>query len=176
MNKSGFTLVEILVSLGIFIVGFASVISLMFAAYSSHNRAVTLFTQSLVAKNFMEKIRETENEKSENSLGVSLRDIISNVTQTAKPDTIRESLLYPGMCYDYQIEYTGAEQLTTEDEREKTWDCVKISIWVFERKYVSRYHNSCNSAPGLDMKDFNTYGLYCFSIINKIQMPKGTHT
>ena len=176
MNKSGFTLIEILVSLGIFVVGFASVMSLMFAAYSSHDRAVSLFTQSLVAQNFIEKIREAENEKSNDSSTNSLREIISEVTQSVGPDTIRESTLYPGIFYDYRIEYTGAEQVSSLDERAATWDCVKISIWVFDLKYISRYRSSRDSASGIDMNDFKKYGLYCFSIINKTDMPKGTHT
>ena len=88
-SRSGFTLVEILVALGIFVVGMGSIVGLLMAATWSHRQAqietdVTLLVDSLVSE-------------IESSPRFVIKQPLANIQK-------RESRQYPGFSYNVRFE------------------------------------------------------------------------
>jgi hypothetical protein len=118
MTDRGFTLIEIVTALGIFIIGFVSVMSLFMGAYKAQEDGQSLLTLTLVAESIYTTVREPE---------VSgLRTVFENV---AAPGVIGidESADYPG--YFYYITY---DPYGTDPGNE---NCVYLTIHVFEQRY-----------------------------------------
>ncbi len=118
----GFTLIEIVAALGIFIVGFVSVMSLFLGAYKMQDEARNLITESLVAESIYTTIREPELD--------GLQTVFSNV---ASPGVIgiSKSVDYPGYLYYITYEPFG---VNSSDERR-----AYVTIHVFEEKYEKAF-------------------------------------
>jgi hypothetical protein len=116
--KAGFTLIEIIVALGVFMLGFVSVMSLYFGGYRSQEHARVQLTQSLIAENVFGSLKEPEI--------AGLKTAFTGVT-VAQTAAIQESGTFPGYSYFYTYEPYGTD---ASDKRR-----LFVTIYVFESKH-----------------------------------------
>lgn len=88
-RQAGFTLLEILVALGIFVVAVSSIVSLLLVAASSHKRAVDRTRAALLAEAVFADL------EGQRRVGQPLQPI----TAGKHPD-------FPGMFYDLELEFS----------------------------------------------------------------------
>jgi len=150
MSRRGFTLVEIVVSLGVFLLGFVSVMSLFLGGYRTQETARIRVVESIIADNLFAVLNEPE-------LG-GLKTFLSNVTGP-KASAIQESMHYPGYSYFYTVEPigpSGGEKRT-----------LLLTIYVFETKYRSTlYEKDYSTLSPEEKAEYDRRCVKCFTIID----------
>jgi len=121
-SRAGFTLVEIIVSLGVFLLGFVSVMSLFFGGFRTQERARVRVTESLIAENVFASLKEPEIA----GLKTAFTGVIALQTAAIQP-----SGTFPGYSYFYTYEPYG----TQPAEKHRLF----VTIYVFESKYETIY-------------------------------------
>ena len=151
MSRAGFSLVEILMSLGIFLLGFVSVMGLFIGGFKTQEVARSHITESLVAESLFETLKEAEHPviKSE------LKDI-SGPTKLG----IRSSECFPGYCYFYTVEPYGTGQVATE------WEKLFVTIYVFEAKFTELYEQNYDDLSEEEKEQYDRNCLKCYTIVD----------
>ena len=123
--NQGFTLIEIVTALGIFILGFVSVLSLFTVAFRSQQSAEIQVTETLVGESVITTFREAEIPALKAFLqGLSPGD------NGVYGNNIFESTDYAGYYYYISYETYGT---TAEENR------VYITVHVFEKKFKNDF-------------------------------------
>ena len=150
MTNKGFTLIEIVVSLGVFLLGFVSVISLFLGGFQSQDQARSRVTEVIIADNLFAALKETEDP--------NLKPILTNVTVLTKSG-ILESVHYPGYSYFFAVEpygISGGEQ-----------NRLFVSLYVFETKFKDvLYAKEYSTLTEKEKADYDRNCIACYTIID----------
>lgn len=153
MNKSltkehGFTLIEIVISLGVFLVGFVSVISLFVGGFRTQDKARTRVTEAVIADNLLGALKEPEDP--------AIRSFLQDVAGEKKWD-ILESSHYPGYSYFFTVEPYG------------TGGTKRIcTLYVFETKFAETlYEKEYSTLTEAEQADYDRNCIKCCTIIEK---------
>jgi len=148
MNSRGFTLIEIVVALGVFLLGFVSVISLFLGGFSAQDEARSRVTRVIVAHNLFALFTEAEDP--------GTRTILADVEDATKSD-IFESSDYPGYSY-----FFTAEPYKDGQNR------VIITLYVFEAKFKEPlYAKEYDSLTADEKADYDKKCTTCCTIVEK---------
>lgn len=119
MNK-GFTLIEIVMALGIFIFSFAGIIGLFFQGFDRHMAGTSRITESMVAENVFASLKEPEI--------AALKSLLSEVEAKIECG-IEKAESFPGYYYFFTLEPLG----TSGSSR------IFVTIYVLKQKFYTRF-------------------------------------
>ncbi|MFC1479425.1 prepilin-type N-terminal cleavage/methylation domain-containing protein [Planctomycetota bacterium] len=150
MNNRGFTLIEIVVSLGVFLLGFVGVITLFLGGFSSQDEARTRVTEAIIADNLFAALKETEDP--------NLKPILTNVSALTTSG-ILDSVHYPGYSYFFTVEPYGV----SGGQQNRLF----VSLYVFETKFKEvLYEKEYSTLSEKEKADYDRNCIACYTIID----------
>ena len=149
-NKAGFTLIEIVVSLGVFLLGFVGVITLFLGGFHAQDEARSRVTEAIIADNLFAALTEAEHP--------GITPFLTGVDKFKKSN-ILESEHYPGYSYFFTVEpygISGGQQ-----------NRLFVALYVFETKYKQiLYEKDYSTLSEKEKTDYDRNCIACHTIID----------
>ncbi|MFH1707494.1 MAG: prepilin-type N-terminal cleavage/methylation domain-containing protein [Planctomycetota bacterium] len=149
VNKKGFTLMEVMVALGVFMIGFVGVMGLFVGGFRTQEAARVRLTEAMVAETLLDTLREPE--------VAGLKAALTGVT-VATTMPIDASKAFPGYSYFYRYTPCGA---TVTKHR------LLVTVFVFEDRFKDLYGRDYTT---LDTEGKAAYDRNCLQVNSIIEM------
>lgn len=147
-RRSGFTLIEIIIALGVFMIGFVGVMGLFAGGYRTQEHASSRITETLIAESLFDTLREPE-------VG-ALKNNFTGVTSLQKEAPV-ESDYHKGYYYTYTY-----EPLSAGNTRK-----LFVTVYVFQARFLDLYSQDYAT---LDAEQKAEYDKNCLKLHTIIDM------